>query len=383
MRVLFIRSNSVNPDSRVEKEVLSLRKHDIDVDVFCWERESNHNIEKSIKKLDSYDIDIYRIGIKSVYGAGFKKNLIPLLKFQKYILKFIKTHKDEYDIIHACDFDTAFTSHKLAKRYGIKFVYDIFDYYVDAFNVPGLLRGIVKGFDERIMNKSDAIIICSEERRNQIGKIKQKNILVIHNSPASVNMQKNDLILKELGLKNENNTAVVNIAYIGILNDSRLIPEILHAISKNPDFHLYIAGFGKYEADVKSFSDKYQNIHFFGRISYDKTLAIESYCDILLAIYDPAVPNHKYAAPNKFYESLMLGKPLMMVKNTGMSQYITDNNLGGIIDYSEVSFINGINELNKRRSEWASIGIRGKELYKENFSWETMEARLINLYKNL
>ena len=34
----------------------------------------------------------------------------------------------------------------------------------------------------------------------------------------------------------------------------------------------------------------------------------------MTAIYDPNISNHYYAAPNKFYEALMLGKPLIMVK---------------------------------------------------------------------
>lgn len=383
MKVLFLRSNSVNPDSRVEKEVLALKKNGIDVDIFCWDREKNYDITKSIKKIDSYDVDIYRVGIKSVFGAGFKKNIVPLLGFQKAIRKYIKQNNNKYDVIHACDFDTAYTAHILSEKYGIKFVYDIFDYYVDAFSVPSYLKEFIRKLDENIMNKSNAIIICSEERRKQIGNVKQQNIYVIHNSPATINIENTKKIITELGLDKCTSIEIVKIAYIGVLNDARLILEMLDAVCKNSDFHLYIAGFGKYEENVKEFSDKYSNIHFFGRVSYDKTLAIEAYCDVLTAIYDPMVPNHKYAAPNKFYESLMLGKPVIMVENTGMSQYVKDNKLGILINYSEESFIQGVKNLKSSRSDWKNIGNRGQMLYSENFSWETMEKRLIDLYKNL
>lgn len=55
----------------------------------------------------------------------------------------------------------------------------------------------------------------------------------------------------------------------------------------------------------------------------------------MTAIYDPKVPNHRYAAPNKFYEALMLGKPIVMAKNTGFDEIIEENNIGCLIEYSK------------------------------------------------
>ena len=67
-------------------------------------------------------------------------------------------------------------------------------------------------------------------------------------------------------------------------------------------------------------AQKCENIFYYGRIPYDRTIALEKECDVMCAIYDPKVPNHYYAAPNKFYEALMLGMPLIMAKGTGSNQ---------------------------------------------------------------
>ena len=128
---------------------------------------------------------------------------------------------------------------------------------------------------------------------------------------------------------------------------------------------------------------KYENIHFYGRLSYSDTLALEKECDIMLAIYDPSIDNHFYAAPNKFYESLMLGKPVMMVKNTGMSTVVKDENIGVLIDYSKEGFIKGAEELVAKKDEWISMSQRMKKLYKEQYSWDEMEKRLLILYSQL
>lgn len=42
MKVLFLRSNPVDPDSRVEKEVNSLIKRGYKVEVFGWDRSADY-----------------------------------------------------------------------------------------------------------------------------------------------------------------------------------------------------------------------------------------------------------------------------------------------------------------------------------------------------
>ena len=103
----------------------------------------------------------------------------------------------------------------------------------------------------------------------------------------------------------------------------------------------------------------------------------------MLAIYDPAIENHRFAAPNKFYESLMLGKPVIMVRGTGMSEVVEDNSIGELIDYSKEGFINGVNRLIERKDEWHSIGYKMKEIYRNQYCWDEMERRLIQVYSDL
>jgi glycosyltransferase involved in cell wall biosynthesis len=103
----------------------------------------------------------------------------------------------------------------------------------------------------------------------------------------------------------------------------------------------------------------------------------------MLAIYDPTFENHRFAAPNKFYESLMLGKPVIMARGTGMSEIVENNAIGELIEYSKEGFIDGVNRLIKRKDEWYLIGNRMKEIYRNQYCWDEMERRLIQLYADL
>ena len=107
--VLFIRSNPVNPDSRVEKEVQCLVKNNYRVTILAWDRDCDYSLKKEKLVINKVIIPIYRVGIKCEYGNGIK-NLKYNFKFQIIIWQFIKSASNQYDIIHACDFDTAFSA---------------------------------------------------------------------------------------------------------------------------------------------------------------------------------------------------------------------------------------------------------------------------------
>ena len=259
------------------------------------------------------------------------------------------------------------------KKKKIKFIYDIFDF---LYGEPkGFLQKSVKKAQIKIINKSNGTIICTEERKQQIQESNPKNLVVIHNSPSSFQLGDFDY--------NISNNEKVKIVYVGILQDYRLLKEVAEAISNSKNFELHIGGFGKYETLFKKMANDYDNIFFYGRLSYEKTLSLENQCDIMLCIYDPSIENHRFAAPNKFYEGLMLGKPLVMVKNTGMSKVVKENNIGVLIDYSKEGFLEGVTLLSKNKHLWNSMSDKMKDIYNKDYSWTKMQERLINFYDKI
>jgi len=374
MKVVFLRSNPVDPDSRVEKQVNSLIKAGYQVEILAWDRNDKYDRKESVIELDSGTVKVYRFGIPATYGGGIKKNLIALLNFQYKLFVWLTKNRKNYDVIHACDFDTAFIASKVSMILNKKLIYDIFDYYVDAFKVPKKIKKIITFLDHNIINRADAVIICTEKRIDQIKGTNPKKLTIIHNTPAQVKTKINRLNL---------NPNKIKVVYVGILGEGRFIKEIIEFVQKNREFEFHIGGFGEYKNEIEKISKDFENIYFYGKMPYFKTLELENSCDIMTAIYDPNIPNHYYAAPNKFYEALMLGKPLIMVKNTGMDDVVTENRIGEVIDYNIDSLKNGIKEIVDRKAEWEELSQRMKSLYNKNYNWNEMEKRILDLYEGI
>jgi len=90
MTVVFTRSNPVNPDSRVEKEVNALLKEGFEVIILAWDRDRKYDIEEEHLNMESGIVRVLRFGIPAKYGGGIKKNLIPLMKFQISLYRWLK-----------------------------------------------------------------------------------------------------------------------------------------------------------------------------------------------------------------------------------------------------------------------------------------------------
>lgn len=238
-----------------------------------------------------------------------------------------------------------------------------------------ILEKVILKLENSVIDSADATIICTEKRKEQIAGSNPKRLAVIHNTPAAAQFKQCDMKTKRTGR--------VKIAYIGILDPSRLLKDVAAVVSENNSVELHVGGFGTLENYFKDHSEACDNIYYHGRLTYDHTLSLENECDIMLAIYDPVIENHRFAAPNKFYESLMLGKPVIMARGTGMSEVVEENGIGELIEYTREGFADGLNRLIERRKEWALIGNRMKEIYRNQYSWDMMEKRLIQIYTEI
>ncbi|MBO5973120.1 MAG: glycosyltransferase family 4 protein [Clostridia bacterium] len=369
-KVCIIRSNPVSPDSRVEKEALALARAGYDVHILAWDRGAEERESTSTLLLAGESIPITRLGHRAGYGEGLR-SLRSYLGFQLHMRRWLS--RRSFDIVHACDFDTAFFSCGVAGRRKSRFVFDIFDFLYDR--PRGLLQKVVRRAQFWLINRADATIICTEQRAEQIAGAHPRRLAVVHNTPDARQLESLCESAEDRGR--------IRLVYVGILQPHRLLNEVIEAVSSREDIELHIGGFGKLEGYVREMADTCGNIYFYGRIPYARTLALEQSCHIMLALYDPNVSNHLYAAPNKFYESLMLGKPVMMVKGTGMSRVVEDFDLGELIGYSKEGFMLGIDKLLSRRGEWESMSERMKKLYRDSYSWEKSEKTLLKLYSEL
>ena len=365
-KVLLIRSNSISYDSRTQKTAQWLSQ-DYDVELLGWNREGLDNVSKEIYGT------VYREGPLSTFGQGFK-SLYKLFLWQVAILKFLLKKGKKYDILHCADLDTVLIPYMFRpfKKYFI--VYDVYDYFTACRVFPQIITYALSQLENYIIRHANGLILVDENRIQQINTTLPKNTEIIYNTPNTPTVLEEHTIVKNL-----------TISYVGVLDNLRFIIQLLEIISNEPDWTLHIAGYGPIEDYVKKAAEKVDNIHFYGRVSPEEAMVINSKGLVLLAIYDPILPNNRLSSPNKFFESLYLGKIIIVAENTSVDQKVKAFNAGYTFDYYNkkefISILNTIKLLDAKQIEAISENNRRK--YAQNYSNEKMKTKLLSLYTAL
>ncbi len=360
--ILYARASGIYNDSRASKEIAALQEQGYSLLVLAWDKDGK--AAAACKKL--FPEVSFRFYTAPVEGGLGIKGIGKLLGFWRFLRKEMKgVGPTSLLAVHACDLDTGLALRGLCEKYKIPLIYDIYDYYADSHALPGAALRYLEKQEVRCINQAHTTIICTEERREQLHLAKPQRTVVIYNSPEVAELPKVP--------------AVYDYAYCGYLGDGRMVREILEAYPAHSDLKFFFAGIGPYAQIAQRLSEAYENFTFSGSLPYQKVLEAEAESRVLSAIYEPSSRNHRLCAPNKFYESLALDKPVIVCKGTGIDRIVEAEKIGRAISYDVEAFYTALREiLGQQESTRAA-----RRLYESRYRWKDMAQRLCQIYKSL
>nr|ABD17737.1 glycosyltransferase [Methanococcus voltae PS] len=328
MKILMTATNPVTNDPRILKEAKALIEAGHDITIVAWDRECKNPSETTKE-----GINIIRVPVRASYG-NMKEFIKTLPIFYKKAYKIIK--KLDFDAIHTHDFDTAFLGYILKKQgikskdtnKRIKWVYDVHDLY-ESFvekNNPNLSK-IISKLDGIFMKNADTLIVTTEYVRDLLSKRMpevSKKITIVSNSINSPNIL----------LKTDKSEFMV--FYGGVLSRTRYILEMMD-ICEELNIKMTIAGIGVLENEIKKRCEKSNYLKFLGELPHKELLEEMNDYSLNFAIYDPSIQNNMISVPNKLFESMCLGIPIIVIEGSYMANVVTTNNCGLTVQFNEQS----------------------------------------------
>lgn len=377
MRVCVIRNAEGKMNAQLERVVSALSETENDYFIVTRNRDATEKgiiIENEII-IDNKKIKNYEIQLPAAIGGGLK-NIVPVMEYKRILSKWLKDNIDKYDAIHAIDYDVGSVALKICKKNNKKLIYHIADFYADSrLSIPLLAKNVLRKSEYKIINNADATIICSEDRLKQIEGSLPKKVIVLHNTPA-----RKQLITKSDVKLTEKDSLV--LTYVGGLEKKRFIDKVISVMKEKTNFKLILAGsLGDARESFKDINN-IENITYLGKQPYEKALELYQSTDIMFAMYDPNHPNHRYSAANKVYEAMLMGKAIIVAKDTGMDKIVEEENMGYVIDFDQQKFSELLTHISINREELYEKSLNAYQAYKK-YSWEEMKKRLILLYEEL
>lgn len=358
------------PDTRLQKEAEALAQNNVDVQVIVWERGWAFS-----RKDDRYEVCSFHPWNVQI-GA---ENPLVWLFYPLWWL-FIASHLivSEYEAIHAVNFDVFVLVLIIAKCRKKKVIYDIFDFYGDMFSIP--VRNIIRTVDLSIMPFADGIIIADESRTEQIHRSLSETVIVINNSPSRN-------ALKRISLPEKSNEDFRLFIGGGISVD-RNVDKLITAVQHLDNVELVVMG---YSHSTKLTKKLRQMCSGMPKVSlslagalHEDILAQTAIADLVVALYDPHLPNNRYASPNKLFEAMMCGTPILVSEGTSMAAIVREERCGCVVPAGDISGIIGaINTLKSDAELSKTLGQNGQTAYNAKYDWIIMTKRLVSFYVRL
>jgi glycosyltransferase involved in cell wall biosynthesis len=174
---------------------------------------------------------------------------------------------------------------------------------------------------------------------------------------------------KKFGIPDENRI----ILYQGVLSEGRGIELILNALKILPNYAFVILGEGAFKEKFIGLSKKLNlsnRVHFSGMIPQDKLLDYTAGADLGIALIENISKSYFYALPNKLFEYIMAGIPVIVSDLPQMKNIIETYDVGKIvIDLQPKNIADTIDGFLQDKSEVEKIK-KNCNAAAKNLNWE-------------
>ena len=138
-------------------------------------------------------------------------------------------------------------------------------------------------------------------------------------------------------------------------------------------------GFGDDVDIVKMSSQKNTNIHFHQAVSQSEITNVTSSADVGLCLIKNDSLSYEFCLPNKVFEYIHSGIPILSSNFTELSELILSNNFGWVTNPNLEDIYKQISLINKNEIDIKSNEIN---LKKHKFDWRNEELEYLNFFNS-
>jgi glycosyltransferase involved in cell wall biosynthesis len=303
--ILMLLTNAYDPDPRVRQEALALIGMGCRVRLLAWDRDLKAPAAECME-----GVEVERVFLPSTHGRGGAQIFFYAWLYLKMLWRGMRT---PFDVVHCHDLDTLPLGFLLGKLKRKPIVYDAHESFPDMLegSVPRTMQRTLVRLENFFIRRIDLLITVGEKLRRHFAERGARRSVVVGNwkrlSDFSRTGQQNREVRRRLGIPDG---ALAVVCITQLLRD-RKIEELLAAIEDRPDVYVILGGKGILKDWIVQSAAANPRILFVGYVSGKQIADYTCASDVVYYGFDPQNPNARFSAPNKLYEALTAGRPLI------------------------------------------------------------------------
>ena len=331
---------------------------------------SQGGISSVIKLYKDYDLDFTNL---SSYKDG--SLFVKIFVYFHFLIKYIFILSTDKNVklvhIHTASRGSFFRKSivlNIAKLFNKKVLLHIHGAEFSIFyeESPSLIKKIITD----TLNKSDLILVLSEQWKNTISNISTNdNIKVLYNPT----------VIKEL---NHIKSSTIKVVFMGRLGKRKGLYDIIEAAKhlKNSDIEINLYGDGDIEKFEKLISDNnlQEKVKLMGWVSGDKKDEVFQNSDIFI------LPSYNEGLPISILEAMAYGLPIISTPVGGIPEAVEDGTNGFLIqpgDYKALA--EKIDLMANDEPLREQMGQQSYKLAKEKFDIRIIIKQLQDIYDKM
>lgn len=285
--------------------------------------------------------------------------------------------------IHAHDLPHLEPSLQAAQLCGARVIYDAHEWYPQQSEITPLQRESLTNLEQRLIKQAAAVITVNPflaRLMSQAYDVQIETILNAIDSPANLLDEKHDRIRRALQLPPDQKL----ILYQGwLVANGRNLESLIQAMKQvNDGITLILMGYGEADklATLAANLGLSQRVRFVPAKDQSELLFWTASADVGIIPYGKADINTTYASPNKLYEFIQAGLPILAPNLPYIRSVVEGEAIGLVRDlHDPESFARAIAEIFSDPARLQQFRTR-MQAVRARYSWKAQETSLLAIY---
>jgi len=380
MKVCLIVSNKFTNDARVYKEAETLSKNNFKVVVFATNPQ---------KKLPEKEI-INQFVVKRLPIETYKLRLKLHKLVSQFIPALLRLRAEKAEIYHASDLDTLMIAYLACLGRKTKLIYDSHELWLERQEIFGsasiLTRSIYRFMllqEKMLINKVDLVITVSDSIAQYLkNHYRIKKPEIVRNCPRLLTRERNQIFKDKFNLSNKK-----IVLYQGNLTKERGLMELVESTQWfSEDVVLILMGEGDLIKELKNYvklKSLDKKVFFHEPVPLQDLSKYTASAEIGVIPYLNLSLNHYFSLPNKLFEYLHAGLPVVASNFPEISRIINSEKVGVTFNPSDPKDISAkINSVFSNQKKYKNMKERSIKVAKK-YTWENESKVLLRAYSGV